>query len=68
MFACCGFESRSSRCMGILACDMAYGVVRQGADPVLQVFLCQQYGVHSNCGSCLQGWMPVRDPLLRPNG
>jgi hypothetical protein len=27
---------------GILASDMAYGVVRQGFDPGLQVFLCQQ--------------------------
>jgi hypothetical protein len=40
---------------GILVFDMAYGVVRQGLDPGLQVFLCQQHGVHSSCGS---------DPLL----
>jgi hypothetical protein len=31
----CGFESRSSRRVGILASDMAYGVVRQGFDPGL---------------------------------
>jgi hypothetical protein len=30
--------------VGILASNMAYGVVRQGFDPVLQVFLCQQLG------------------------
>jgi hypothetical protein len=35
------FESRSSRRVGILTSDMAYGVVRQGFDPSLQVFLCQ---------------------------
>jgi hypothetical protein len=29
-------------CVGILASYMAYGVVRQGFDPGLQVFLCQQ--------------------------
>jgi hypothetical protein len=26
-------------------------VVRQGFDPGLQVFLCQQQGVHTSCGS-----------------
>jgi hypothetical protein len=36
------FESRFSRYVGILASDMVYGVVRQGSDPGLQVFLCQQ--------------------------
>jgi hypothetical protein len=41
MFACCGFESRSSHRVGILASDMAYGVVRQGFDPGLQVFVCR---------------------------
>jgi hypothetical protein len=33
MFACCGFEFRSSSRVSILASDMAYGVVRQGFDP-----------------------------------
>jgi hypothetical protein len=28
--------------VGILASDMAYGVIRQGFDPGLHVFLCQQ--------------------------
>jgi hypothetical protein len=46
MFACCGFESRSSCHVGILASDMAYGVPRQGFDPGLQVFLCQQEGAY----------------------
>jgi hypothetical protein len=32
VFACCRFESRSSRRVDILASDMAYGVVRQGSD------------------------------------
>jgi hypothetical protein len=31
-------------CGGILASDMAYGVLRQGFDPGLQVFLSQQQG------------------------
>jgi hypothetical protein len=35
---CCRFESRSSRRAGILASDMAYGVVRQGFDPGFQGF------------------------------
>jgi hypothetical protein len=67
-FACCGFESRTSRHVGILASDMVYGVVRQGFDRGLQVFLCQQQGVHTSCGSCLQCRMHVRNPLLLPNG
>jgi hypothetical protein len=39
----------------LLPSDMTYGVVRQGFDPGLQVFLCQQQGVHTSC---------VSDPLL----
>jgi hypothetical protein len=35
IFACCGFETHSSRRVGILASDMAYGVVRQGFEPGL---------------------------------
>jgi hypothetical protein len=66
------FESRSSRRVGILASDMAYGVVRQGFDPGLQVFLCQQKGVHTSCGSdpflFTRLDMHVRNPLLLPNG
>jgi hypothetical protein len=42
MFACCGFESRSSRRVGILASRMIYRVVRQGFDPGLQGSLRQQ--------------------------
>jgi hypothetical protein len=68
MFACCRFESRSSRRVGILASDMAYGVVRQGFDPGLQVFLREYIPVAAQTHSCLQGWMHVRNPLLLPNG
>jgi hypothetical protein len=50
MFLRCGFESRSSSRVGILASGMAYGVVRQGFGPGLQVFLCQQVGSDSSCG------------------
>jgi hypothetical protein len=32
--------------------NMAYGVVRQGFDPVLQGFLCQQWGVAPQARSC----------------
>jgi hypothetical protein len=65
---CCGFESRSSRRAGILASDMAYGVVSQGFDPGLQVFLRECIPVAAQTRSCLQGWMRVRNPLLLPNG
>jgi hypothetical protein len=60
MFACCGFESRSSRRVGILTSDAAYGVARQGFDPGLQVFLRECVPVAAQPRSCLQGWMHVR--------
>jgi hypothetical protein len=50
-----GFESRSSRRVGILASDMACGVVRQGFDPGLQVFLRECISVAAQTRSCLQG-------------
>jgi hypothetical protein len=72
MFACCGFESRSSRHVGILTSDMAYGVARQGFDPGLQVFLCQQVGsaYQLRLGPTLfyKVGCNVRNPPLPPNG
>jgi hypothetical protein len=60
MFACYGFESYFFRRVGILASDMAYGVVRQGFDPGLQVFRRECIPVVAQIRSCLQGWMHVR--------
>jgi hypothetical protein len=57
--------------VGILASDMAYGVIRQGFDPGLQVFLVsgrECIPVAAQTRSCLQGWMHVRNPPLLPNG
>jgi hypothetical protein len=48
--------------------DMAYGVVRQGFDPGLQVSLRECKPVEVQTRSCLQGWMHVRNPLQLPNG
>jgi hypothetical protein len=59
---CCGFESRSSAVWVFLASDVAYGVVRQGLDPGLQVFLRECIPVAAQTRSCLQGWMHVRNP------
>jgi hypothetical protein len=67
MFAYCRFEFRSSGPVGILASDMAYGVVRQGFDPGLQVFLRECIPAAAQTRSFLQGWMHVRNPLLLPN-
>jgi hypothetical protein len=53
---------------GYLASDMAYGVVRQGFDPGLQVFLMECIPVAAQTSSYSQGWMHVRNPLLLPMG
>jgi hypothetical protein len=45
----------------ILASDIAYGVVRQGFDPGLQVFLRERTPVAAQTHSCLQGWTHVRN-------
>jgi hypothetical protein len=45
--------------VGILASDMAYGVVRQEFDPGLQVFLRECIPVAAQTRSCLQGWTRV---------
>jgi hypothetical protein len=53
---------------GFCGSDMAYGVVRQGFDPGLQVFLRECIPVAAQTRPCLQCWMHVRNPLLLPNG
>jgi hypothetical protein len=54
--------------VGILASDVAYGVVRQGFDPGLQVFFRECIPVAAQTRSCLQGWMHARNSLMHPNG
>jgi hypothetical protein len=47
---------------------VAYGVVRQGFDPGLQVFPRECIPVAAQTRSCSQGWMHVCNPHLLPNG
>jgi hypothetical protein len=68
MFARSGFESRSSRRVGILASDMALdrGLILVCRFSFVSSRVC--IPVAAQARSCLQGWMHMRNPLLLPNG